>query len=345
MPNYLKSGCNIGVIAPTQTGKTTMMYAMFYEVKHLLSRHGSLTDVTGPVTFEPDSDITQKKLAIAERRYEQIIKSEDCFTNLSNIPSTSDVEYYPFFLKLPKFSISCRFNLMDYPGGALDVHEECSAKIREFLSDSDVLLVPISADLLMEWFRNHKSTSKDAVQRTFAALNGLNIENISVMIRHWCARHRNNRRDGLLIFVPIKCEKYFNDNGGKVNKSVHLNEAVSDLYYSKIKSDLTDTDIRCCTISADTYGFAEVKKTLLITYNGSSYLKSFYGKRENCSTTLSPLGAMFILAEVVRFIVNSQECSSWRNPFLYRKLQRAKKAFNSLKNTSERIYYLRKGNK
>jgi hypothetical protein len=121
------------------------------------------------------------------------------------------------------------FSFKDYPGGWTDTKErerseEFARKWNEYLTwiaASSVLIVPVNATLLMEGRANED-------QARVPHLLGFSM--LNEVVGAWASARVDSKLPGLLVFAPIRCESYFNDNRGTVDRSRELLEQFQRMY-------------------------------------------------------------------------------------------------------------------
>lgn len=114
-------------------------------------------------------------------------------------------------------------SFIDYPGGWISdgQHEE---RVRAHLADSPAVIVPIDATLIME--------SRPSHMADVARL--LEMDAVKSHVRKWAKTRRREGDSTLLVLAPIKCETYFDDNGGRSDRSAVLLDHVRSLYHEVV---------------------------------------------------------------------------------------------------------------
>ena len=287
----------IGMIAPTRAGKTTLMMAIFHEMQKKLSGNPR------GIQYWADGTATKNAISRALAEFSTCTATDDIF-EVPQIKSTESTSDYRFAITVPTEAGTQRINvnIMDYPGGFLGT-PEFSERVGPHLDESAALVVPIPSDILMEWKRTFKVNNTQSKKINIAASTMLEVDTVTAVIADWLKRKADKQDSAVLVFVPLKCEGYFNDNGGTRNESVALHDAVKELYLSRL--ELTDSireNIQIEIHAVDTYGIVELRDIALTsTDDGSENLVSTFRKRLNQGNKIKSRGAFEILATVIDF--------------------------------------------
>ena len=150
-----------------------------------------------------------------------------------------------------------RLELLDYPGGWLDPatrpHDRDAdwQSCQRFLQQCSVLLVPVDAAVLME-------PTSAAQLRAVPSI--LTTPEVGEVVRQWL-KERNWRPDepALLMLCPVKCESYFDDNGGRRDESEELLSRVRRVYADVIEAVPAEAPhVRVVYAPVDTIGCVEI---------------------------------------------------------------------------------------
>ncbi len=150
-----------------------------------------------------------------------------------------------------------RLELLDYPGGWLDPATRPHDRDRDwqacqrFLQQCSVLLVPVDAAVLME-------PTSAAQLRAVPSI--LTTPEVGEVVRHWL-KERNWRPDepALLMLCPVKCESYFDDNGGRRDEGEELLSRVRRVYADVIEAVPAEAPhVRVVYAPVDTIGCVEI---------------------------------------------------------------------------------------
>jgi len=150
-----------------------------------------------------------------------------------------------------------RLELLDYPGGWVDSSkrphdrdtdwEQC----KRFIVQSSVLIIPVDAAVLME------PTSPSHLR---AVPSILTTPEVTEVVREWL-KERNWRaaEPALLLICPVKCESYFDDNGGRRNESGELLQWVKRTYADIIEGVPQEAPhVKTVYCPVDTIGCVEI---------------------------------------------------------------------------------------
>ena len=98
-----------------------------------------------------------------------------------------------------------------------------------------MIIVPIDANLIME---------ADNQQKNRASRELLQVFEIEDFVRDWAKGRTMKGESGLLLLVPVKCETYFDDNGGNNDKSQQLYNRIHNFYTDVIKAAEQEMSVR-----------------------------------------------------------------------------------------------------
>ena len=246
MVQEISATFKIGLLGPTQVGKTSLVTALLAESQVLLAGSGVAMRTVGVET--------EDKIASNRRDLEgDLLAGEFRPGSLRG-----NVEPFTFTLKLDPGVEGAQINLelLDFPGGWLSAqrpeqHERDWQECRHFITNSTVLLVPVDAAVLMEAAQGDHKRAIPHLLTTFE------VEQIA---RDWAIeRNRRPNEPALVAFCPVKCESYFTDNGGRRNKSTQLIKAFRDVYehtLDAIRSEAPKATILYTPV--DTIGCVEI---------------------------------------------------------------------------------------
>lgn len=136
----------------------------------------------------------------------------------------------------------------DYPGSLMEDLPAFTSTVAD-LSTAEVLLVPVDATLIME---------ADSDQKEVAAQSLHKIAAIEEILVEWEKRRARSAGGGLVLFLPVRCEHYFADNGMHADPALaqRLQEKVRTRFFSNIIDILTffGQNINCLYVPVDTIG-------------------------------------------------------------------------------------------
>ncbi len=213
----------LAMVGPTAVGKTSLIVSILREAQTLLAGTG--------VSIEAGDDQTQKRINLLKQELTASLAAGEF--NPSAIETTENPTKYLLDMKVVRGKTKLRLGFLDYPGGWINPETRVQNREAEWdectkwMEESAVLIVPIDATVVME-----SITRNDLVD----ALRTLEIELTAKVVRSWVQSKTQKREPGLLILAPVKCESYFNDNGGIKDRSEELFEKVNKFYSELIES-------------------------------------------------------------------------------------------------------------
>ena len=286
----------IGMIAPSRAGKTTLLNAIYHETSNMLIGKG--------ISMKPSDKPTQTTINEVLTTIENNLASN--VWEAPTVGGTGEVHWYKFAITIGTGSSmqKARVSILDYPGGYLGM-EDFDAEIAAYLNQCSVMLVPVSSDYLMLWKNTLGKTDKISREKNKLASQALQKKDVSDAIKEWQSFRKDATDDSVLIFVPVKCEIYFNDNGGHYDESKALLDTVEEYY--RLDELAKEPKIHVEIRAVDTYGIVEQKDEDMDLYTddeGKKHLKSEFCRRHALGNEIKTLGAFNILASVLDFHMN-----------------------------------------
>jgi len=300
----------IAMIGPTRVGKTSLITAILQESQSLLSGTNIL--------MEPGDDKTQKRI----NRYKEQLKASLMAGEFNPGSVEGSAEIVNYFLDMRvirrqklKQSLpgktKVRLGILDYPGGLMNLDDFSGRResweiCKEWMHDSEILIIPIDASMLME------SLTKDDFLQAF---RGLAIEDVATIAQTWARFRRDQEDPGLLILAPVKCENYFNDNGGLQDRADDLFDVVAQKFYrdviKNVRQEVNDSSlIKVEYYPVDTIGSVELKKAKWVDDEhevGRKYLDAQYIVRSYTNGEFRPYGADAILQAICKHIIGQEQ--------------------------------------
>jgi hypothetical protein len=240
----------IGMVGPSRVGKTSLITALLHDGQRLLE--GT------PISMKAIGTATQKRLSQHRRELDGSLLAGEF--DAGALGGSQDQFTFHLLLDTGVPDTGIELQLLDYPGGWLDPHtrpagveaqwEECE----RFLEQCSVLIVPVDAAVLME------ATTASHLRNVPTILGTPQVTDV---VRSWLKR-RNERPDepALLMLCPVKCESYFDDNGGRRDLSATLLQWVRRVYRQVIElvpNEAPDVrNIRTVYAPVDTIGCVEI---------------------------------------------------------------------------------------
>ncbi len=245
----------VALAGPSRVGKTTLLTAILSDTAKLLA--------STPVTVSMDEP-TENRVRAQQKDLRRAIEVGEF--NAAALGSTQQMNRYRVALHAEgDESIEIPFELLDLPGGWLDPEvrkqkEEIRTAWLEYLEhvrNSVMLLVPIDSAVLMEAVLPKE---RAAVVDQLALLE---VEDVG---RTWAkGRSLDDDRKGepaVVVLAPLKCEKYFGDNGGRGHDEARLREKVRQRYQHLLEIIAAETGnrppVRVVYAPIDTYGCVEL---------------------------------------------------------------------------------------
>ncbi|MEL6342545.1 MAG: hypothetical protein AAFV53_05390 [Myxococcota bacterium] len=236
-------GMRIALAAPSGIGKTSVLAALLDEANtKVLAGSPVSVEAIGP---------TRRRLNRLKNALQGHLRAREFVPG--GIGGTQSIQRYDLAIQAALADRSFKLEFLDYPGGLLEGQEgESWKQVRGWFRDADVLVLPVDATLLME------AVTPRQHQRAQQLLDIAEIE--SVATRYWAkARAADDQPPGLLVIAPVKCESYFDDNGGRRDRADALLERIRSSYGRLVEGVLAEapgTEVLYCPI--DTIGCVEV---------------------------------------------------------------------------------------
>ncbi len=237
----------IGLVGPSLVGKTSLITALLRDSQKLLQ--GT------PVSLRPVGTATEKRIAQHRRELDGSLLAGE-FTP-GALRGTEEPFTFQLLLDSGVRGTGIRLELLDYPGGWLDPatrpHDRDAdwQSCQRFLQQCSVLVVPVDAAVLME-------PTSGAQLRAVPSI--LTTPEVGEVVRQWL-KERNWRPDepALLMLCPVKCESYFDDNGGRRDESEELLSRVRRVYADVIEAVPAEAPhVRVVYAPVDTIGCVEI---------------------------------------------------------------------------------------
>ncbi|MFD3524959.1 hypothetical protein [Streptomyces sp. NPDC058653] len=243
------------MVGPSRVGKTTLITAILAETETMLAGSGIALVMNEATEMRIRKNRKDLRRAVEAREFDagSLGGNQSMFRYEVELRAAGDTETDP----------GIPFSILDYPGGWLDPAVRMSSAeaqrdwpaCEEHITESLMLLLPVEAAVLME-------AVTPAQRRAVADLLG--FEDVEAMARKWArARNLPEHRDepAVVVIAPLKCEKYFDDNGGTGRDAVRLRTLVEAKYQSVIdiiREETTDRAVRVVYAPIDTYGCVDL---------------------------------------------------------------------------------------
>jgi hypothetical protein len=282
----------LAVVGPSRVGKTSITTAILDNAQELLRGM--------PVFIKPAGRQTEKKIHQHRNEMRGSIAAGEF--NPGGLGGTQEPYTFEFQIGVGEHAV--HFGYLDFPGGWLteptDNREEAWQECQAWFRESQALIIPIDAAILMEATRP---------RHTRAAPSILAVSQVEQVAMEW-ATHCNSHdgRPALLVLAPVKCEAYFDDNGGRFDKSEELFVEVQRTYrpvLDTVRGEFERGSSRLQILYApvDTYGCVEFTKPYWTEADvpGGFEFSADYRIRE--PGHVQPLGAADIMSAICRNVL------------------------------------------
>lgn len=300
----------VAVVGPSRVGKTTLLTAVLNETERLLAGL--------PVSISVD-EVTGRRVRNHRRELQRALEVGEF--DAAALGGTQTVNRYRVSLTTRGVEpVDIPFDILDYPGGWLNPNvlaEDPAAAASwpeciQHIEDSVMLLVPIDSAVLME--------ATTPTQRN-AASDLLGLLDVTDMGRRW-AKARNDARGrtepAVLILAPLKCEKYFDDNGGTGRHAGRLRQEVAARYAELTTVVAAETPdrppVRVVYAPIDTYGCVELMEARWrnVGINVLDFTAHYRFRGQPPKLSVRAAGA--VMQELCRCVMAGQESleASWQ---------------------------------
>jgi hypothetical protein len=217
----------IGLVGPSGVGKTSLITALLAESMKLLTGTG--------VAMHPVGTATEERIARNQRSLDANLLSEE-FEAMPLGFMHGSAEPFIFTLGLNPGSSDdgISIEVLDFPGLWLSPESRPArretewARCLEFIAASTILLIPVDATVLMEAVTEEERGAAEGL---------LAIAAVADVARDWAIRRQERAPEpALAVFCPVKCESYFNDNGGLDDRSGALQARFDTAYKDVINA-------------------------------------------------------------------------------------------------------------
>lgn len=287
----------VAIVGPRRVGKTSLITALLSESQKLLA--GT------PVSIAPVGT-TEARIAQHKNDLRGALLAGEFHPGALGGTQAP----FTFTLAMTVNKTGIVWAILDYPGGWLDSRTRGSEnegeweRCRRWIADSPVLLLPVDASVLMEaTLRREKVTAQHLLQ----------IGQTEELAREWAKGRAVAKQPGLMILAPVKCESYFNDNGGLIDNKEDLFRRVVQSYkpvIDAVRQEMAGTmGLSIQYHPVDTFGCVELQSAEWRPVEGSGdaaplLFSATYIVRPPGEPT--PKGAGGILISICRQIVEAQ---------------------------------------
>lgn len=287
----------IGIVAPSRIGKTSLVTAILSDAQNLLAG--------APLVIKPNDLKTNARINQHKSELRGSLRAGEFDTGAMG----GTQEPFTFSLLLQHTNKNDKngiiLDLMDYPGGWMSgfgVDDEAEKlKCAQFIHESAVLFVVVDASLIMEAASLSQKSAIDGILCVPATEN---------IVREWAKnRAKNPDEPALLLICPVKCESYFNDNGGSKDRAEELYKKVVDDVYRELLPIIDSECVKQAEISympVDTLGcveFVRAKWTKDPTAEGGYKVDPHFKVRSNAKESVK--GADDVLIAIAKQLVSA----------------------------------------
>jgi len=227
---------HVTMLGPTRVGKTSLIAALYVAGQEFFA--GKPISVTADATTKARIHANDREMRgeLAQGRFSPgaLRGSTDSETNTLRISAPTSSTY------------ELDLVIHDLPGGwMLDAKQ--SVEYQRALAESPCVIIPIDATVLME---------VDAAHVPYI-LDLLRVGEVADFVREWTKLRKSNGDPTRLILAPVKCESYFDDNGGSEDRAAELFGHVQWLYGDIVRTyrvELGDPHAEVLYAPVDTIG-------------------------------------------------------------------------------------------
>lgn len=290
----------IAMIAPSRIGKTSLVTALLQDTKKLL--------VDTPLSIKAKDSKTSARINQHANQLRASLREREFNAGAMN-GTEAPFEFNLLLGGQGQDDHSLNLKLLDFPGGWLpnllydadnsQEQRECAAFIRQ----ASMLVLVVDASLVMEASRSNEKTAIDTI---------LQISETEQIVEAWAEeRHEVSEEPALIVICPVKCESYFNDNGGKHDYAEKLYDKIMDVYgplVDIIKKEKSTRNTEILYMPVDTIGcveFSHAEWSDLDKKNATPVFKPSFRVRGNGKQSV--FGANDILLAVAKQILSFQE--------------------------------------
>ncbi|MDO5537057.1 MAG: hypothetical protein Q4F72_05980 [Desulfovibrionaceae bacterium] len=255
--------CHIVPIGPAGIGKTTLVCSVIDAMVGFLEKSGLKTlsaSVKGQDKKRLESRMAALRAAsgnLPETLIEPTAAPETCTVEIGAKSSS-------MFSRMLGGSLSMSMVFHDYPGSLAEDLPRFTREVAR-LPQAEVLLVPVDATLLMEAASPQEEVAAQALHRMTV---------IEELIVEW-EKGRADAGRGLLIFAPVRCERFFSDNGMQAapGEAERLSELVINRHFLSIIDIVRffGNNIHCFYIPVDTLGNVALTEKAWSSFDNYSF--------------------------------------------------------------------------
>lgn len=216
----------ICMFGPRGVGKTTVLTSVF---------KNTIDGIAGSKVYMRSGDDNCSELL----NYSDLLTAAIETKNASNLPATNTVADYLFELGIIGKRPTVKLRIKDFPGEYIAEHASQQAKddVRGFINNSNIIIVAIDTPFLMEDDGKYNSEKNNPSQ-----------------VIHYIKHNPNEFKNKMVLFVPLKCERYFYDR--RIQKVADRVKAT----YGELSSFFIENNVASAIVPILTLGGIEFDK-------------------------------------------------------------------------------------
>lgn len=306
----------VSILGPSRVGKTSLLTALYNDMASGLSGTN--------VSVEPDSP-TRSRLLTYKRQLDASLAAG--MFDPGALPGSANRQEFHFDLHvIGAEQIRLQFSFQDFPGGWInrgDSQQEAQwAPVEKWIRESAVLLLPIDAAVLMEGSVHQVAQQKRG--------EFLEISQVEYIVRDWAKHRSQNGQSSMLILAPVKCETYFDDNGGTKDRSEELFRTVmSPFFYGQIVKTAQDEFRRAGKANILRVEYHPVDTIGRVELANVDWVPRFVAKYR-VRRSGEPKGAAGLLASITKHNLQERAQVLQGELFMARELQKKRNIFQVL---------------
>ena len=263
-------------LGPSGAGKTTLLACMHKRFEDIL-----------PGSFYPSDTKTFRTLTKAYKKLEEEADNPSIEFGVA-LQGTDNLREYAFTIKGKRKSVPVRF--FDFPGGWINPYDESQIKNYErvisIVQKSMVIIAAVNMPYIMEYNGRYKDYA--------------GVEEIEHVIK----MSMQDEKDKLILFVPIKCERYTRTPADREKLLAKIKENFSGTL-KLIENPVYKDRLAIAVLPIHTVGNAQFSR---FEMDGKNIIREIYLK--NRSLKFSPKDADQPLRYAMSFLLSEFKKSS-----------------------------------
>jgi len=200
---------DVTMLGPTRVGKTSLITALYMAGQDFFEGRPISVSADAITKARIHANDREMRAELAQGRFSPgaLKGSTDSETNTLKVSAPGSSTY----------ELDLVFH--DLPGGWM-LDPARMGEYQKALADSQCVIIPIDATVLMEVDSSHVPY----------ILELLRVGEVADFVREWAKTRAMQGDSTRLILAPVKCESYFDDNGGDTDRAAELFGQVQWLY-------------------------------------------------------------------------------------------------------------------